>query len=239
MTNNKSIVFVALDYDSQQKNFSVAHNLAREVDSNSYGFKINLDSVANFSPDAQTPYSFIRSITDLGKPIFVDMKMWNGGRTMENIAKGCADLGVDIVNMYPHAGGKFVEKVRGALEGTNTKLFGLTVLTHYTDDDTKRLYGKNVRDTVRMLAEMNNEFGVDGIVVPGTQLEVVRDFPYLKLCPGVRPSWFEDKKVNAQEQIVTPEEAISQGANYLVIGSPILKSGNPSAALERILTELN
>jgi len=239
MANNESLVFVALDYDSQQRNFNVAKDLTRDVNSDSYGFKINLDSVADFSADAQTPYSFVKSITGLGKPVFVDMKMWNGGRTMENIAKGCADLGVDILNMYPHAGGKFVQRVKKSLEGTNTKLFGLTVLTHYTDEDTQRLYGKNVRDTVIMLGEMNYEFGVDGIVVPGTQLEVVRNFSYLKLCPGIRPSWFEDKKANAQEQIVTPKEAISQGANYLVVGSPILKSDNPSAALERILTELN
>jgi len=207
---NKGFVFVALDYDSQLDNISFATKLAENVHSIDYGFKINLDSVANFNPDALSPFAMVSAINKLYRPIFVDMKMWNGGRTMENIAKGCADSGVNIINIYPQAGKKFIEKVKRSLEETNTKLFGLTVLTHYTDKDTQRLYGKSLRDSVRMFAEMNQEFGVDGIVVPGTQLDVVQNFSYLKLCPGIRPEWYENKKVNEQEQTVTPIEAISK-----------------------------
>ncbi len=236
MARNK-LVFVALDYESQQKNFGSALKLTKEVKSNNYGFKINLDSIANFCPNSENPYNFIKSINNLGKPVFLDMKMWNGSRTMNNIAKGCADLNIDIINMYPHAGSKFMIKVKNILKGTNTKLFGLTVLTHYKDEDTFKLYGKNLRDSVRMLAEMNQEFGADGIVVPGNQLNVVKDFSYLKLCPGIRPKWYEDKKSNEQEQIVTPKEAILKGADYIVVGSPILKSKNPSESLEKILNE--
>src|SRR3989344_4603582 len=213
----KRMLYVALDSTNQKENLKSAAELTKRVLHGNYGFKINLDSVANFSSGALSSHDMVKTILDYGKPVFVDMKMWNGGRTVESIATGCAELGVDIINMYPHAGKAFYERVLSALKGSNTKLFGLTVLTHYTDEDTQRLYGKDVRDTVRMLAEMNNDFEVDGIVVPGTQLGVVRDFSYLKLCPGIRPSWFEDKKANSQEQVITPKEAVSQGANYLVI----------------------
>lgn len=237
MSRNK-LVFVALDYDSQQKNFCSALKLTKDVISNYYGFKINLDSIVNFSPDSENPYNFIKSIKDLGKPVFVDLKMWNGGRTMENIAKGCVDLGVNIINIYPHAGSKFMKIVKNILAGTNTKLFGLTVLTHYKDEDTLELYGKKLKSSIKMLAKMNYEFGVDGIIIPGNYLKFVKDFSFLKLCPGIRPEWYLNRKSNEQEQIVTPKEAIAKGADYIVVGSPIFKSKYPSESLEKILSEI-
>lgn len=232
-------LFVALDSESQGKNIEDAQYLAKKVRGN-YGFKINLDSVADFSSSALKPYSLVRSVQETGKPIFVDMKMWNGGRTMSKIAKQCAVfLGVDIINMYPHAGKKFYEKVLSELEGEKTRLFGLTILTHYTDEDTQKLYGRNLRDTVRMFTEMNVEYGAHGVILPGTALDDVRDIAIPKLVPAVRPLWYEDKKANAQEQTVTPEEAFEKGAEIVVCGSPIFKSRNPLEALERILAENN
>lgn len=233
-----NLVYVALDYDSQDQNLDFARDLSQRVDSDQYGFKINLDAVANFSPSALNPYSFVKQVRGLGKPVFVDMKMWNGGRTMENIAKGCADLGVDIVNMYPHAGGKFIERVKGSLDGSDTKLFTLTVLTHYTDADTQTLYRCSLNEAVRKLAKIGFESGADGLVVPGNQIGDLRLSAMEILSPGIRPSWFEDKKANDQEQTVTPYEAVSNGARYIVVGSPIRKSFSPSEALERIIGEI-
>ena len=235
---NKGFLYVALDSNSQIENISFANKLTENVFDQNYGFKINLDSIANFYPESLSSYEMISAIKKLNKPIFVDMKMWNGGRTMENIANGCADLGVDIINVYPQAGKKFIEKVKRSLEGSNTKLFGLTVLTHYTDEYTKIFYQMNLKDTIKMLASINLASGVDGIIVPGTQLDVVKEFPLPKLCPGIRPKWFKDKKSNDQEQTVTPYDAIMNGADYIVVGSPIQKSKNPAKALEKILSEI-
>ena len=234
----RPIVYVALDYNDRQSNLGLARELAEKVDSDNFGFKINLDSLLDFWFGASNPSRFVSEIISYRRPVFLDLKMWNGGRTMANIARGAKVLGVDIINMYPHAGGKFMGGVVKALEGTKTKLFGLTVLTHYTDEDTQRLYGKNLSDAVRMLAEMNQEYGAHGIIVPGTQLEVVRDIPLLKLCPGIRPEWYQDRKDNDQEQVVTHKEAIERGADYIVVGSPIRKSEDKPKALERILKEI-
>ena len=230
-------IYVALDYDGQQKNIDLARSLADSVDSSAYGFKINLDSVADFAPDALNPHDLVNAIQSFGKPVFVDMKMWNGGRTMVNIAKGCGNLGVDILNMYPHAGGKFMDKVAKALDGTKTELFGLTVLTHYTDKDTQLLYGKSLQETVSMLADISAAHGAKGLVVPGTQLATVQGLALDKLCPAVRPVWYENRKDNNQEQTITPGDAIRAGAKHLVVGSPIRKSENPGHALVRIIEE--
>lgn len=234
----KPFVFVALDYNTQSENLDFAKKLSI-VDSDRFGYKVNLDSVVSFSSSDLTSYQILLELKKLGKPIFVDMKMWNGGRTMSNVAKGCADCGVDIVNMYPHAGGKFVRRVRSSLDGSSTKLFTLTVLTHYTDKDTQRLYGKNLSDAVRMLAEIGYESGADGLIVPATQLDVVYDIPLPKLCPGIRPDWYKDKKDNSQEQVMTPSGAISRRANIIVVGGPVRKSKNQVEALERILEEIS
>lgn len=234
----KPLVYVALDYNDQESNLSFARELSNRIDSDRYGFKINLDSIADFSPNALNPNSFINRIGTYGKSIFVDMKMWNGGRTMENIARGCADLGIDILNMYPHAGGKFMRRVAKALDGSSTMLFGLTVLTHYTNDYTQRLYGKDLGETVKMLAQMSLDSGANGIVLPGTQLGAVGSMPLFKLCPGIRPPWYSHRRDNFQEQTVTPTEAIRGGADYIVVGSPIRKSKNRPDALKRILSEM-
>jgi len=234
----KPFIYAAMDYDNQSKVFEGTKLLA-DVDSNRYGFKVNLDSVADFSPGSVGPNEFIRIMSEYakGRPLFVDLKMWNGGRTMTNIAKGCADLGVDIINVYPHAMGKFVEKVAKAVDGSKTKLFTLTVLTHYTNEDTQRLYGRNLADSTRMLAELGVQNGAHGIIVPGNQLDVVKDLDVWKLVPAIRPTWYEDRKANEQEQTVTPAEAVNGGATHLVVGSPILKSDDRIKALERILQE--
>jgi len=232
----KPIVFVGLDYDNQQDNIKFAEELAKKVSSNRYGFKVNLDSVANFSPSATSSYSFVKEVMSHGKPVFVDMKMWNGERTMRNVAKGCAELGVNIINMYPHAGKKSMTEVLEAINGSNTRLFGLTVLTHYTERDMK-IYGRSFSESVKMFAQMSYDYGAHGIILPGTELKTVKDIPSLKLCPGIRPNWY-NLKDNDQEQVVTPSEAIDNGANYIVVSSAIRKSRDGPEALERILLEI-
>lgn len=237
MNQIKPFIYVALDYEGQNKNIEYARALVESVDSDRYGFKINLDGVADFSKSALNPHDFVKTIQDLGKRVFVDLKMWNGGRTMEQIARGCADMGVDIINMYSQAGPKFIQKVAHALEGSKTKLFTLTVLTHYTEKDTEREYSLSLGDAVEKFARAGYENGARGIIVPGTQLARVRSVPVEKLCPAIRPDWYADTKDNAQEETITHIDAIREGADYLVVGSPIRKSASPSAALERILKE--
>jgi orotidine-5'-phosphate decarboxylase len=234
----KPFVYVAVDYTDQNKTLSAARELSA-CDSDQYGFKTNLDCVANFGETADPPYKFIKKMMELGRPVFVDMKMWNGNRTMGAVAKGCADLGAKIVNMYAQAGVKFIGKVSKKLEGSETQLFTVGLGTHYTEADAQRLYGKSFAEVTLMLSEWSVEGGAHGLIIPGTQLETVSHLDVLKICPGIRPEWYEDQKANDQEQIVTPALAVQGGANGVVIGSPITKSENKVEALEKILTEMN
>jgi len=230
-----TLTYVALDYDNPNRNLAFACQLASRVDGD-FGFKINLDSFVSVDEFALSSGELIRRLKETEKPLFADLKMWNGSRTMSNAARGLANEGVDIINVYAHAL-KYVGRVRKALEGTNTKLFTLGVLTHYTEQDTRILYGKSYEEAVRMFAEIGREEGADGIIVPGTCLDAVQDIRLEKLTPGVRPEWYKAQS-NDQQQPVTPRYAKEHGADYIVVGSPIYESKKPEHALERILEEV-
>ena len=82
--------------------------------------------------------------------------------------------------------------------------------------------------------------GADGLIMPPTMLKEMRKrYPTIPIItPGIRPEWFQDKKINHQQEISTPTEAMRDGATALVIGSPICLSNNPVDALTMILDEL-
>jgi len=234
---SKSFIYVALDLENQDKNFQLA-KLLTNVNSPDFGFKVNLDSIAHFSKDSLSSYRFIEKLKTLNKKIFIDMKTWNGSRTMKTIANNLKELDVDIMNIYPHVGEKFATQVLESLKDSNTKLFCLSVLTHYDDQYTKWLYQKDLSDTVLMFAEFAKKVGFDGLILPSTKLELVKDFKFLKLCPGIRPEGYKNKSINNQKQINTPKDASLLGADYLVIGSPIHKAENPVLALENIVKSI-
>ena len=172
-------------------------------------------------------------------PLFYDIKMWNGLRTMSRIIKNCVDKDIDMVNVYAHVGKKALTELAKITKGTKTKLFALTVLTHYNDEYTMELYGKTVEQTIDMLSSWAEESGCQGIILPAKYLHVVKNKKLLKMCPGIRPDWYKNKYDNNQIQIDTPSNAVKNGADYIVIGSPIMKSDNPIEALKKILAEID
>ncbi|MBX4195984.1 orotidine 5'-phosphate decarboxylase [Candidatus Pacearchaeota archaeon] len=237
---SQPFLYIALDYPTQDEVLSQAKDFTRAVKED-YGFKVNLDTIANFSPSAGSPYDFMWEMLRLEKPLFFDFKMWNGERTMRSIIERCGEAGIDIVNIYAHAGEKFIKNVKESLENTPTLLFALTVLSHYNDSDTRRLYKRSFGDSVKMLSRIAEKGGADGIILPGTELHRVKRSPLLKLATGIRPTWYKNKKKNNQEQIVTPEEATAAGADFYVMGSPILDyetEHEKIEALERVLSDI-
>lgn len=234
-------VFVALDQADPAADLALAERLAAGAPGEGYGFKVNLDTAMHLAPGAPGPYDQLAAFAALGRPLFLDLKMWNGGRTMAAIAAGLArhpELRVHLVDAYPHAGVPFLRQVAAALEGSATRLLGLTVLTHYGEDDTEALYGRPLEDAVRMLAARAAEAGCHGVVCPARFAPLARDLGLAPLCPGIRPAWFADKGANAQTLVATPAEAVAGGAAYLVVGSPITRDADPGAALGRVLAEV-
>ena len=221
----KPFLFVALDglVNKEEETLRTAQMLA----GSGIGFKINLDYILL--------HGIKRAVKQLPNcPVFVDLKMWNGGRTMARIVETLVDLEVGYVNAYVLAD-KELRQVIEVVKGTKTKILGVTVLTHYGDGYCQSIFGHALAGTVVWLTGKAQILGCSGVILPGSCLGVVRGIDITKVIPGVRPSWYADERHKAK---ITPRDAISRGADILVCGSPIMKDPDPKKALGMILEEI-
>lgn len=233
---NKPFLFVGLDYQDPAEAVDLAEELSG-VDRDNFGFKLNLDFFINTTLTGNTHY--LERVFSLGKPIFTDLKMWNGKRTMTSIAERLVERRVDYFNVYALADEPFLESVVGITHGSDTKVLGVTVLTHYGEDYCQRMRGCSLREAVRKDAETAYSAGCHGIILPGTMLREVEDLPVEKLVPAIRPDWYGKTGDNYQKQETSVREAIEGGADLLVCSSPIRKSPDRKLALIKTLDEMN
>lgn len=121
---------------------------------------------------------------------------------------------------------------------TPPRVFGVTVLTHLTDDDLLELgVGEGSRDQVVRLAKLAEASGLDGVVASPLEIAAVREATTLDvLVPGVRPRWASTS--HDQKRIATPEDVARAGARYVVVGRPITQHERPRDAARWILDEL-
>ncbi|MBS3117315.1 orotidine 5'-phosphate decarboxylase [Candidatus Woesearchaeota archaeon] len=234
--NKQPFLFVGLDYENPSQVAEFAEELA-EVDRNDFGFKLNLDFYINCALLGDTRP--LARVARLGKPTFADLKMWNGKRTMSSVAD-CLKIthGAEYFNVYAMATDDFLRRVVDCVSGTNIKVLGITVLTHYNDDYCRVMRGGSLRETVRKDAEIAYNAGCHGIILPGSMLKEVADLEIQKLIPAVRPSWYGKTGDNYQEQETYVRDAVKNGADLLVCSSPIRKSKDRKEALVRTLDEM-
>jgi len=234
----KPFLFVALD-DLDKKEKETLEIVERLVAVDGpFGFKINLDYLLN--PMLSTKTLLFQMRQRFGRPVFADLKMWNGTRTMRSVIETLVDAGVDYLNVYALADDLLPGAIK-AVEGSKTKVLAVTVLTHYSEDYCQKWFQRSLRGTVRLGAEVALERGCHGIILPGTVLAIVKDLDLEKWTPGVRLPWYPEDARHQQE--VEPRVAVNGGATGLVCGGPIMKSqekvGIDSVeALKRVLAEM-
>lgn len=155
-----------------------------------YGIKLNLDVVVK-------DWSMIRKVGDqTGCPVFVDMKMLNGGRTMAEIVDAVADQGGSMVNAYAMAD-HLLEKAVRVADDQGVVLLGVTWPTHFTDEYCWEVFNRPFRKVVSMFAFMAMNRGCDGYILPGLPLPFQLVFPSIffkkfyrqntQLCKRIRP----------------------------------------------------
>jgi orotidine-5'-phosphate decarboxylase len=226
-----SFLFIALDglAEKEEKTFSIATQLSRAP--GNFGFKLNLDYLLNRTKSLE---EVIRKVQTLKRPIFADIKMWNGTRTMKSVFQTLVDLEVEYVNVYALAD-NLLPKAIEITEGTGTEVWGLTTLSHYNNAYCLKHFRRTLPETVLHFSEVAIEAGCHGVILPGTMLYAINHINTTKVVPGVRPEGYEDDR---HEEEVTPKEAIENGADFLVVGSPIMKSKYPTDALVKIISEM-
>ena len=173
---------------------------------------------------------------DHGKRIFLDMKLFDIGATVEAAVRGLAQFDIDFLTVHgdPHV-------VRAAKQGAGAemKILAVTVLTSLdrADLDTALIRPGDLHDLTVERAARAFEAGADGVICSPREAAAIRALPGSRLIvtPGVRPAGAD---AGDQKRIETPAAAIAAGADHIVVGRPIWQSPDPRKAAEAILAQL-
>lgn len=172
-----------------------------------------------------------------GKKVFVDLKLHDIGNTVASGVTSLAKLGATFltVHAYPQTMKAAVE----AAKGSDLQILAVTVLTSYDNADLEEAgYRLGVTELVEMRARQAQAIGIDGLVCSAEEAAHLRAIidPAMRLVtPGIRPAGSE---TGDQKRIMTPARAIAAGADYLVVGRPIIAAADPKAAADAIAAEI-
>ena len=225
ISSGQNPVWVALDVPSAAR----ARQLVDELESDVGGFKIGLELF----------YAAGREIVETIGPqrVFLDVKLHDIPNTVAAASRVLANLRVHIFNVHCLGG---LEMMRAGADAAReihaeTKIIGVTILTSH-DRASLRLLGldEEPESAVRRLALLAREAGLDGVVCSPHEIETVRQecgADFLIVTPGVRPAGSDQ---GDQKRVMTPQQAIAKGADYLVIGRPITGADDPRRAAHEI-----
>ncbi len=197
-------------------------------------FKIGFQLFTRCGPDV------VHAVRALGKEVFLDLKLHDIPNTVAMGARAAADLGAGLTTLHAAGGRKMIAAAREAVEGTDTRLLAVTVLTSLSDEALREEVGipEVAATAVPRLARMAVEAGAHGIVCSPKEIALVREAVGagpLIVTPGIRPQWAGK---DDQARVMTPREAAQAGADMVVVGRPILRHPEPAEAVERIMEEL-
>lgn len=198
------------------------------------------DSVTFYKIGYQLAYagglSLVPKLAERGKKVFADLKMHDIGNTVAKGVESVAKLGATFLTVHAYP-----QTMKAAVEarGPSLKILGVTVLTSYDDDDLHAAgFRFGVSDLVEARALQAQTLGIDGLVCSGEEAATVRGIVGAQMAlvtPGIRPA---GSAVGDQKRIMTPGRAIAAGADYLVVGRPIVEAPDPKAAADAIVAEI-
>ncbi len=169
----------------------------------------------------QSGKEVIKMINDLGKKVFLDLKFHDIPATVERAVKSARDLGVYSLTVHS-CGGEEMLKLAASVE-SRPKIWAVTVLTSQ----------KTTPDEVVKRAKLAQECGVDGVISSPLEIETIKancGKEFEVVTPGIRPVSLNDD----QKRVATPESAVKAGANFIVVGRPIIAAENPVEAAKNI-----
>jgi orotidine-5'-phosphate decarboxylase len=198
------------------------------------------DSVTFYKIGYQLAYAgglpLIGRLAERGKKVFADLKLHDIGNTVGRGVEGIARSGATFLTVHAYP-----QTMKAAVEarGASLKILAVTVLTSYDDGDLHAAgYRLSVSDLVEARAQQAQVLGVDGIVCSpeeAAHLHKIVGHQMHLVTPGIRPA---GAATGDQKRIMTPGRAIAAGADYLVVGRPIVDAADPKAAAEAIHAEI-
>ncbi len=193
-------------------------------------------------------FGIVKEMVGMGASVLIDLKLHDIPNTVYEASFALAKVGVWAMTMHACGGAEMMRAcILGAHDGSETAsqmvplTFAVTLLTSISQqqlNDELRVKASTTEYVVAM-AKLAMHVGADGIVASGWEVDSVRKAcgdDLLILVPGVRPYW---ASTDDQRRYITPAEAVRRGANYIVVGRPILRAENRQEALKRILDEIS
>jgi len=180
---------------------------------------------------------FATDLIAAGKQVFLDLKLHDIGNTVTKGVESVAQLGATCltVHAYPQTMKAAVEGKRGS----TLRILAVTVLTSYDDADLAAAgYELTVQELAAARAAQARDTGVDGLVCSAEEAAALRAIAgpgMVLVTPGIRPA---GSVTGDQKRIMSPARAIASGADYLVVGRPVVEAGDPKAAADAIVTEI-
>jgi orotidine-5'-phosphate decarboxylase len=223
-------IIVALDVADR----AAALNLAKQLDPKLCRVKVGKELFVAGSPQT------IGDLRDLGFDVFLDLKFHDIPNTVAAACRAAVKLGVWMLNVHASGGRDMLLAAREAVAAGASKLIAVTVLTSLTEAALREVgVPVGVDEQVQRLAKLTGECGLDGVVCSAREAAMLRASiakPFVLVTPGIRlPAAASDDQV----RVVTPQDALRAGADYLVIGRPITAAKDPRAALEDIYSMIN
>ena len=219
------MIIVAID----EIDFNRASNIIDNLDSTKCMIKIGSVSFNSIG------HTVIDYASKKGFDIFLDLKLHDIPNTVMKSIKGLTSLPLKMLTIHASGGKDMMSAAMEAVSGTKIKIFGVTVLTSLSDEDTSEIYKRTSSEQVDKMLDLAESAGIDGVVCSPHELKYVQNREsLLSITPGIR---LEDS-IDDQKRVMTPKEAIELGANYLVIGRPITASDNISKTLEEIFLSI-
>lgn len=199
------------------------------------------DSVTFYKIGYQLAYAgglpMVAKLADRGKKVFIDLKLHDIGNTVAEGVKSIAKQGATFLTV--HAYPQTMKAAAEARAGSSLKILAVTVLTSYDNNDLQQAgYRPSVTDLVELRARQAQAIGVDGLVCSGEEAANLRSIVGTGMnlvTPGIRPAGSD---VGDQKRVMTPARAITAGADYLVVGRPVVAAADPKAAAEVIVAEI-
>lgn len=219
-------LIVALDLSSIEEAKAMVARLGDAVSFYKIGYQLAFAGGLAYAP----------VLADAGKRVFLDLKLHDIGNTVAEGVRSVSRLGATFLTVHAYP-----QTMKAAVEARDEtlRILAVSVLTSYNDADLGAAgYSRTVTELVAERATQARDIGVDGLVCAATEAAKVRSIVGAKLAlvtPGIRPAGAD---AGDQKRIMTPAKAIAAGADYLVVGRPIIAAADPRAAAEAIVEEI-
>lgn len=221
-------LIIALDLPTPTAANKLAARLAGKID----WVKVGLELFISGGP------AMVRDLKDAGFKIFLDLKFYDIPHTVARAVIEAAETGARMLTLHCQGGAKMCLAAREALMGHDNPpiLLGVTVLTSFAFGEMPGI-SLPPGQFAELLALNARNFGLDGIVCSGLEVAGIKAAcpNIIAVCPGIRPG---GAARGDQARVVTPASAVANGADYIVVGRPVLENGDPVRAVDEILCEM-